>query len=78
MMPFSRLFPIVILSALVLGACTAPAPQPQTMKYPHQPVDDSGRISGPVMLLYEAAENEADPHNVIVIPPDRKTEENAE
>ena len=72
----ARLYPLVILTAFVLGGCAPAGPQQQPMKYPHKPSDDSSRISGPVMLLYEAAENEADPNNVIVIPPDEEPQRN--
>jgi hypothetical protein len=34
--------------------------------------DSTERKAGPAMILYEQAEEDLDPHNVIVIPPDKK------
>lgn len=69
--------PLVILFVFMLS-CTSSTSPKQTMKYPRKPADDSERRSGPAMLLYEAAEKEADPNNVIVVPPEKKGDKNAQ
>lgn len=57
-----------LVFTLILASCAAP-PQQKTEKYPRMPADNPERKSGPAMLFYEAAEEDADLNKVIVIPP---------
>ena len=61
---------LLIMIPLFLWSCASPQQQAQD-KYPQKPDDNPERKSGPAMLFYEAAETDADPNNVIVIPPDQ-------
>ena len=65
---------LVVLSALLLAfGCARPEPTSTKMTYPGGPADHRERRSGPAMLFYEAAEQDADlADNVIVIPPPGK------
>ena len=75
----SSLKPAIILlgALLALGSCaTAPAPD-TAEKYPRKPEDNSERKSGPAMLFYEAAEEDADPNKVIVVPPEDVKKKNS-
>ncbi len=63
------LVPIALSVLLLLGGCAAPDKENGVMKYPRKPADNPERKSGPAMLFYEAAEEDADPNDVIVIPP---------
>jgi hypothetical protein len=54
---------------LVLSSCATPPPAETTGKYPSKPADNPERKSGPAMFFLEAAEEDADPNKVIVIPP---------
>jgi len=67
----------LLLFGLMLLFCScASAPPPGTAeKYPRKPADNPERKSGPAMLFYEAAEEDADPDKIIVIPPDNKKTE---
>ena len=65
--------PVLLLCTILLcTACAAPQPPATVEKYPRKPADNPERKSGPAMLLLEAAEEDADPHKVIVIPPQEK------
>jgi len=66
---------LLLLGAMLLFCSCASAPSPATAeKYPRKPADNPERKSGPAMLFYEAAEEDADPNQVIVTPPeDEKT-----
>ena len=59
---------------LLLGSCSAPVQQEKALKYPRKPLDNPERKSGLPMLFYEAAEENADPSNIIVTPPEKKEE----
>lgn len=62
---------IMLLGAIfLLGSCASSPPPSTADKFPRKPADDSERKSGPAMLFLEAAEEDADPNKVIVIPPD--------
>ncbi len=71
---------IFLLGTFLLLVSCASAPSPdspqEATKYPRKPADDPERKSGPAMLFYEAAEEDADPARVIVIPPDNKKTKN--
>ncbi len=69
---------LLVLTSLVLSSCTASAPQEKAIKYPRKPADNPERKSGLPMLFYEAAEKDADPNKVIVIPPDEKKKANSQ
>ena len=60
---------LLVMIPLFLWSCASPQQQ-DSVKYPQKPDDNPERKSGPAMLFYEAAETDADPSNVIVIPPD--------
>lgn len=64
----------VLTALLLLCSCAAQNPDQTTMKYPRKPADNPERKSGPAMLFYEAAEEDADPNDVIVTPPEQKTQ----
>jgi len=58
---------LIATGLLLLSGC---ARQETDMKYPRKPADNPERKSGLPMLIYEAAEEDADINtNVIVIPP---------
>ena len=60
--------------SLLISSCATPPPADTTDKYPSKPADNPERKSGPAMFFLEAAEEDADPNKVIVIPPsDEKT-----
>lgn len=61
---------LLIVLLFLLGGCVVSGQQEKQLRYPRKPMHDPERKSGPAMLLYEAAEADADPGNVIVIPPD--------
>lgn len=63
---------VVTFTAILFSGCAANTPQPKVEKYPRKPAVSDERKSGPAMLFYEAAEEDADPNNVIVIPPEEK------
>lgn len=54
------------------GGCAAPVHKESVEKYPRKPADNPERKSGLPMLFYEAAEEDADPNNIIVTPPAEK------
>lgn len=69
---------IILLGALLLLGSCATAPSPETAeKYPQKPDDNPERKSGPAMLFLEAAEEDADPDKVIVIPPEEVKKKNS-
>lgn len=67
---------IVVMSLIIiwLPGCAGNTAQPEVEKYPRKPDVSDERKSGPAMLFYEAAEIDADPNDVIVIPPDNNEE----
>jgi len=67
-----RMF-LLLLIVVLTGGCTNKTTIPATEKYPKQNIVSEERKSGPAMLFYEAAEADADPNNVIVIPPNDST-----
>ena len=69
---------ILLLAVMLLfTSCAAMTTAPEEyVKYPRKPADKPERKSGQAMLFYEAAEEDADPGNVIVIPPDEKNKGN--
>lgn len=78
---------ILLLVIIYLLCSCASTPPPSTAdttppstadKFPRKPDDDSERKSGPAMLFLEAAEADADPNNVIVIPPEKTMPEPSE
>ena len=72
MKPLLRLFLFAIAVVLLAGGCTPHNSDYQSTKYPRTPAVNQDRKTGPAMLLYEAAEKDADPNNIIVIPPSDK------
>jgi len=64
------IIPLLLSAVLMLVACAPVTETNSAEKYPRKPADDPERKSGPAMLFYEAAEEDADPSKVIVIPPD--------
>lgn len=64
------IYPLLLSAILLLGSCASSTQPDSVGKYPRKPVGDPERKSGPAMLFYEAAEEDADPNKVIVIPPD--------
>ncbi len=67
---FSRAIYLLLLSVtLLLGSCGSIIQTDSIEKYPRKPADEPERKSGPAMLFYEAAEQDADPANIIVTPP---------
>ena len=77
MMPTSLKFfrATLMLGFLLLVSSCASPPSTTADKYPSKPADNPERKSGPAMFFLEAAEEDADPNKVIVIPPqDKKTE----
>ena len=77
MMPTTpKLFRATLILGLLLliSSCASPPPADTTDKYPSKPAENPERKSGPAMFFLEAAEEDADPNKVIVIPPsDEKT-----
>jgi hypothetical protein len=71
----NKLIIIVLISCgcFLLTSCSTQTQQQKTLKYPRKPVDNPERKSGPAMLFYESAEEDADPNSIIVIPPDSNT-----
>ena len=66
---------LLLVCLLLISACATPPPADTTDKYPSKPADNPERKSGPAMFFLEAAEEDADPNKVIVIPPSEdKTE----
>lgn len=63
---------VISLIGVCLTGCAGNTTQQKVEKYPHKPAVSDERKSGPAMFFYEAAENDADPNEVIVIPPDDK------
>ena len=66
---------LLIGLALSLSSCASTPHRDTAEKYPRKPADNPERKSGPAMPFYEAAEEDADPHKVIVTSP---AEENTE
>ena len=62
---------VVALLLLTVGCAAQQPKSPTSTQYPRKPADNPERKSGPAMLFLEAAEKDADPENVIVIPPDQ-------
>ena len=61
--------------SLLVSSCASPPPVDTADQYPRKPADNPERKSGPAMFFLEAAEEDADPNKVIVIPPsDEKVE----
>jgi hypothetical protein len=54
-----------------LCSCATSPPAEKPPSYPKKS-DSTERKTGPAMILYEQAEEDLDPYNVIVIPPDKK------
>ena len=66
---------LLLVCLLLISSCATPPPANTTDKYPSKPADNPERKSGPAMFFLEAAEEDADPNKVIVIPPSEdKTE----
>lgn len=68
------LWPVVFF--LLIG-CAQQERQRASVKYPRKQVESAERKSGPAMLFYQAAEEDADVNNVIVVPPSEKKQEPA-
>lgn len=77
MFGYSPLKPAILLlgAMLLLASCSTAPPQGNADKYPRKPADNQERKSGAAMLFYEAAEEDADPDKVIVIPPENEKTE---
>ncbi len=54
-----------------LCSCASSPPAKKSTYYPKKS-DSTERKAGPAMIFYEQAEEDLDPYNVIVIPPDKK------
>ena len=63
---------------LLVSSCASPPPADIADKYPRKPADNPERKSGPAMFFLEAAEEDADPNKVIVIPPSDENTETSE
>lgn len=68
-----KLILLVLPSLLLVAGCSRPVQQ-QIIVYPKVQADTSERKAGEAMLFYERAEEDADVHNVVVIPPEEKKE----
>ncbi len=55
----------------LICSCASSPPAKKSTSYPKKS-DSTERKSGPAMIFYEQAEEDLDPYNVIVIPPDKK------
>lgn len=55
----------------LISSCASSPPAKKSTSYPKKS-DYTERKAGPAMLFYEQAEEDLDPYNVIVIPPDKK------
>ena len=55
----------------LLCSCASSPPAKKSTYYPKKS-DSTERKAGPAMIFYEQAEEDLDPYNVIVIPPDKK------
>jgi len=69
-----RIFLLPLIVVWIAG-CADHTTDSAGEKYPRKTVVSDERKSGPAMLFYEAAEKDADPANVIVIPPEDSTRE---
>jgi len=57
-----------------LCSCATSPPAEKSTYYPKKS-DSTERKAGPAMIFQEQAEEDLDPYNVIVIPPDKKQDE---
>ena len=55
----------------LLCSCATSPPAKKPPSYPKKS-DSTERKAGPAMIFYEQAEEDLDPYNVIVIPPDQR------
>jgi hypothetical protein len=64
-------FVLLLFICFFLCSCATSPPDKTPQPFPKKS-DSSERKAGPPMILYEQAEEDLDPHNVIVIPPQKK------